>query len=84
MSEEDALLSRLRWRSRRGMRELDQLFARYLDQAWHDAGADERATFMRLLDCEDPSLWPWLMGREHPEDGELDALIQKIRALPAN
>ena len=39
--EEDVLLKKLRWRCRRGMRELDQLFGRYLDHEEHCA--DRRA-----------------------------------------
>lgn len=82
-SEEAALLAaRLRWRCRRGMRELDQLLERYLARGWPDAGEAERATFLHLLDCEDPLLWPWLMGRDRPDDAALDALVQRIRALP--
>lgn len=80
--EESSLLARLRWRSRRGMRELDQLLERYLAGAWPDADESERSTFLRLLDCEDTSLWPWLVGRERPDDAALDALVQKIRQLP--
>ena len=34
MSDDDAEIRRLRWRCRRGMRELDQLMLRYLDQLW--------------------------------------------------
>lgn len=75
-------LQRLRWRSRRGMRELDQLFARYLDRAWRDAAEDERAVFERLLACEDDRLWRWFLGYEAPEDVELHALVERIRALP--
>lgn len=75
-------LQRLRWRSRRGMRELDQLFTRYLDRAWRDAAEDERAVFERLLACEDDRLWRWFLGYEAPEDVELHALVERIRALP--
>lgn len=77
-----AHLQRLRWRSRRGMRELDQLFARYLDRAWCDAAGDEQAAFERLLACEDDRLWRWFLGYEVPEDVELHALVERIRALP--
>ncbi len=73
---------RLRWRCRRGMRELDQLFGRYLDQRWHVADSDERATFERLLDCEDDALWRWYLGYDVPEDPALHALVQRILALP--
>ncbi len=83
-TDEDALLARLRWRCRRGMRELDQLLERYLARGWPGADAAERATFLRLLDCEDTALWPWLVGRERPGDAALDALVRRIRALPVN
>jgi antitoxin CptB len=73
---------RLRWRSRRGMRELDQLFSRYLDQVWREAAEDERAVFERLLDCEDDRLWRWFLGQDASEDVQLHALVQRIRALP--
>lgn len=79
---EDVELKRLRWRCRRGMRELDQLMLRYLDGRWSAADDGERKVFLRLLDCEDDKLWRWCMGRERPEDQELDALIQRILELP--
>ena len=80
--EDDAERQRLRWRCRRGMRELDQLCLRYLDLAWRDASADERASFERLLASEDDRLWRWFLGHEIPDDPGLHALIERIRALP--
>lgn len=80
---EAATLQRLRWRCRRGMRELDQLMLRYLDRRWPEADADERAVFERLLGCEDDLLWRWCMGYARSDDAELDALIRRILALPA-
>jgi antitoxin CptB len=81
--DEATLLKKLRWRCRRGMRELDQLFERYLDREWGTAPTDERDVFLRLLDCEDDKLWRWFMGYEACPDAELSALIARIRALPA-
>jgi antitoxin CptB len=75
-------LQRLHWRSRRGMRELDQLFGRYLDRCWRGASTAERATFERLLACEDDRLWRWFLGHDTAEDAELHALVERIRALP--
>lgn len=75
-------LPRLRWRCRRGMRELDQLLGRYLDRAWADASTDERALFERLLACEDDRLWRWFLGYDVPEDADLHAIVERIRALP--
>lgn len=84
MTAQDELeLRRLRWKCRRGMRELDQLFTRYLDREWRQAAASDRAVFLRLLDCEDDKLWHWFMGHEVAPDAELAALVSFIRELPA-
>jgi antitoxin CptB len=77
-----AEFQRLRWGCRRGMRELDQLFSRYLDRVWLAASADDRASFERLLGCEDDRLWRWFLGYEISDDPELHALVERIRALP--
>lgn len=75
-------LQRLRWRCRRGMRELDQLFGRYLDRVWRQASDHERGVFLRLLEIEDDKLWHWLMGNDTPSDAELAQLVDRIRSLP--
>jgi len=58
--------ARLRWRCRRGMKELDVLLERYLDQRFAIASAAEQALFLQLLDCEDPDLWSWVIGHAEP------------------
>ncbi|GGA74389.1 hypothetical protein GCM10011521_10720 [Arenimonas soli] len=79
---EDAELRRLRWRCRRGMRELDQLMLRYLDGRWPAADESERALFLQLMDTEDDKLWRWFMGRERPEDTGLATIVERILSLP--
>ncbi|TAA46420.1 succinate dehydrogenase assembly factor 2 [Pseudoxanthomonas winnipegensis] len=79
----DPVIKRLRWRSRRGMRELDQLFERYLDHAWQDDSEGQRAVFLALLECEDDKLWRWFMGYEDCPDAALAQLMERIRQLPA-
>lgn len=83
MTEVDPELKRIRWRCRRGMRELDQLFDRYLSQRWAASSEAERVVFLRLLDCEDDRLWRWFLGYETCTDVELANLIDGIRQLPA-
>ena len=84
LSEEQQVeLKRIRWRCRRGMRELDQLFGRYVDREWAQASDADRGVFLRLLDCEDDKLWRWFMGYEQCPDDALASLIQRIRQLPA-
>jgi antitoxin CptB len=79
---DDPEIRRLRWRCRRGMRELDQLMLRYLDGRWAQADEAERGRFLRLLDCEDDKLWRWFMGREAPQEADLNAIVQLILDLP--
>jgi antitoxin CptB len=81
-ASENPEIKRLRWRCRRGMRELDQLMLRYLDQAWPIDDDNTRKQFLQLLDCEDDKLWRWFMGRERPEDEQLAQLVTRIAGLP--
>jgi antitoxin CptB len=82
MSDDATELRRLRWRCRRGMRELDQLLTRWLDREWATASEAQRGVFLRLLDCEDDRLWRWFLGHETASDAELDSLVQRLRTLP--
>lgn len=82
IGDADAELRRLRWRCRRGMRELDQLLLRYLEQAWAADSEADRAVFRVLLDCEDDRLWRWFLGHEQPNDAALATLVERIRTLP--
>lgn len=73
-----ATASRLRWRCRRGMRELDTLLERWLTVRWPRAAASDRTKFERLLGCEDDELWNWCMGRSTPDDPDLAAIVQQV------
>jgi antitoxin CptB len=74
-------LKRLRWRCRRGMRELDQLLVRWLDREWAQSSDGEREVFLRLLESEDDRLWRWFLGHEAAPDDALASLVQRIRTL---
>lgn len=81
-SDEAIELRKLRWRCRRGMRELDQLLERWLDRQWRQSPTREREVFLRLLDTEDDKLWRWFLGHEVSPDADVAALVQRIRQLP--
>ena len=83
MSDADELeLRRLRWRCRRGMRELDQMFGRYLEREWRQVSPAQREVFLVLLDMQDDKLWHLLMGNERSDDAQLQAMVDHIRTLP--
>lgn len=81
--DEDAELKRLRWRCRRGMRELDQILGRYLDRRWGLAPEAEREAFEALLGVEDDALWRWFLGREAPPP-HLAGLVAAVLAVPGD
>lgn len=76
MSKDD----QLRWRCRRGMRELDVLLTRYLDQHYGGATDDEQAAFRRLLDAPDPELFSLLMGRAGASDALEEKVVRRLRS----
>lgn len=78
---EDVELKALRWRCRRGMRELDQLLERWLDRCWAASSDGERETFRRLLATEDDKLWRAFLGHERLDDDETQALVERIAAV---
>jgi antitoxin CptB len=77
----DAETSRLRWRCRRGMRELDVMLTRYLDRVWPTASAAERDAFTQLVEMQDPDLFGYLVGRGSPPEEPQRAVIACIRRL---
>lgn len=72
-------IARLRWRCRRGMRELDLLVSGWLERRYGDASTAQREAFERLLDAPDPLLLAWLTGRARPDEAALAELVDAIR-----
>jgi antitoxin CptB len=70
----------MRWRCRRGTRELDALLTWYLSHRFVDANADEQGAFERLLEAQDPDVYDWCMGRASPPDAGIAGVIDAIRA----
>lgn len=81
-SEHD--FARLRWRCRRGMRELDWILDRFVAGHYEALSAAEKSTFAEFLELPDPDLHAYLVGRAEPTDSRLVRLLQRILAtLPA-
>ena len=71
---------RLRWRSRRGLLELDIVLERF----WKNTGdalqeADAQA-LERLLQLPDNDLLDLVMGRAEAPDEQLRAMVKKLRS----
>ena len=75
------LLGKLRWRCRRGMKELDLLTLGYLDQYYPSASATEQQAFAALLELQDPVLMRYMVGKETPEDAAMAQVVDVMRTL---
>ncbi len=74
------VLERLKWRSRRGLLELDLVLERFWAGAGKGLDAGEAAALERLLALPDNDLLDLVMGRaEAPDDGAR-GLVDKLRA----
>ena len=75
---EDQDLNRLRWRCRRGMRELDALFTRFLDSHYSAASAVEQAAFRDLLTLPDPDILGLLTASSRSEDPAIRRVVSHL------
>ncbi|MGH8124986.1 MAG: succinate dehydrogenase assembly factor 2 [Rhodanobacteraceae bacterium] len=75
----DARLKRIRWRCRRGTRELDALLGGWLERHAADMDEAQFRTFDALLDQQDPELWDWLMGHAEAPRAEWRGIVAEIR-----
>ena len=71
-----AELGRLRWRCRRGMKELDLLLTRYLDERYGGASEVEQHAFQELLETQDPVIFGYCLGSQRPPEHLVDLIGQ--------
>jgi antitoxin CptB len=74
----DPVQARLRWQCRRGMKELDLLLGRWLEERWDGADDARRRSFQWLLEQADPDLVDWLIGGLRPSLAVHAALVDDI------
>ena len=73
---DDRELQRLKWRSRRGLLELDLVFERF----WANAGNMDLRAVERLLELPDNDLLDLVMGRTQSADERLREVVARLRA----
>lgn len=72
--------STLRWRCRRGKKELDVLLGRFLDQNLASLSPVQRAAFEGLLTLEDEDLLDLIVGRSTTSDDTAATLLRWLGA----
>ncbi|WP_159565903.1 FAD assembly factor SdhE [Budvicia diplopodorum] len=71
--------NRVHWACRRGMRELDIAFMPFFETDYDSLSDEDKQQFVRLLECDDPQLYRWLMNQAVPEDAGLFRMIKIIQ-----
>ncbi len=79
-TRQDITDGRLKWRSRRGMLELELALRPFVEQRLEDLSAEDRQCFARLLEHEDWDIFEWLQGRGQVPDPDLSGIVAAIRA----
>jgi len=73
-------VSKLTWRCRRGMRELDVLLERYLNRQFSKASPEEQQQFAAFVDLPDDSLIEWLLQDVSPPE-QWQSLVKQILSI---
>lgn len=81
MSEELMPRGRLKWLCRRGMKEHDVLFERFLVREYDRLDRDGQAAFIRLAELEDPDVNAIFLGRVDAPDAQIRAVVDRMVAL---
>ena len=75
----DEVDSRLRWRCRRGMLELDILLNDFLDKSYVKLNVAQKNTLDQMLDYPDQLLFDLFLGHMQSSDNSVSDLVQTIR-----
>ena len=73
-------MERLKWKSRRGLLELDLVFERFWKESGARMTAGEAAALERLLAMPDNDMLDLVMGRAEIPETHLRAMVEKLRA----
>ena len=73
----------LRWRCRRGLKELDVMLERFLRLSFADLSEQEKSDFEALLAESDMDLLEWFLRKSEPDKPSYQSLVAIITSLPA-
>ena len=73
-------MERLKWRSRRGLLELDIVLARFWKECGEELDDSEAGRLATLLAMPDNDLLDLVMGRRDCPDPALQPLLQRLQA----
>jgi len=74
-----ARAGRLKWRCRRGMKEIDLLLEWFVEQHREELDSGQWPELGGLLETEDDRLWDWLQNPASPDAADFRELLDRIR-----
>ena len=77
---DDRVIERLKWKSRRGLLELDIVFERFWKGAGRTMDAGQVAALERLLALPDNDLLDLVMRRSETADAGIRGMLEHLRA----
>jgi len=72
--------SKLLWRCRRGVKELDVLFTKFVESTYDGLTDAEKQAFDKLLDLEDPDILGFMLYSQKPADSDVASIVEKIHS----
>ncbi len=71
--------SRLLWRCRRGIKEMDIILQDFINDSYDQLTEKNKNAFSKLLDEQDLDILNWIIGKDKPTDNELIEIINIIK-----
>jgi antitoxin CptB len=73
--------SRLLWRCRRGIREMDLLLETFVEHHYPGLDDDQQQLFERFLEESDLDILAWITGRSEPADPAYGPIIERLQQI---
>ena len=71
--------SRLAWRCRRGMREMDILFERFIAKDYDKLSLEQKQHFEDFLNEADVDIYAWITGNSSPDINEYRIFVSQLQ-----
>ncbi len=68
---------KLKWRSRRGLRELDLLFRNFIQKYWDQLTLEEFEIYAQVVGLEDQPLFDYIFKNVRLDNDEVEAFIDQ-------
>lgn len=70
---------RIRWRSRRGLLEMDIILERFLAKEWDALSESEKSIYVEILDLSDNDLSDLIYGRAELKEPRWATVLEKLQ-----